>query len=88
LAVDTTRGVDAMPFAAFVAPLMERLREIAARTGAQVLDPSDSLCAVMRCPSVGEDGLPLYIDSNHLRASSAREHATFIDGTLFGPKAR
>lgn len=46
------------------------------------------LCAGMDCPSVGKDGLPLYIDSNHLRASFAREHAAFLDETLLAPKAR
>jgi hypothetical protein len=80
--------VDAAPFESFVAPLAQRLREIAARSGAEVLDPRSTLCAGMDCPSVGEDGLPLYIDSNHLRASFACAHAGFLDETLLGPNAR
>ncbi|HUJ53935.1 MAG TPA: acyltransferase family protein [Steroidobacteraceae bacterium] len=83
---DRAAPVDAAPFAVFVAPLMDRLREIAARTGARVLDPREALCAGMSCPSVGADGLPLYIDSNHLRAASARAQAGFLDVTLLAPR--
>jgi hypothetical protein len=88
LRADRTASVDAVPFEAFVAPLMERLREIAARTGAETLDPRSTLCAGMSCPAVGEDDLPLYVDSNHLRATFAREHAAFLDEALLGPYAR
>jgi peptidoglycan/LPS O-acetylase OafA/YrhL len=85
LVTDRTR-VDAAPFETFVAPLMSRLREIAARAGAQVLDPRSTLCAGMMCPAVAADGTPLFIDSNHLRASFAREHASFLDETLLVPQ--
>ena len=82
---DHDRRVDAAPYESYVAPLMDRLRAIAARTGAQVLDPRSTLCAGMTCPAVGSDGTPLYIDSSHLRASFARERASFLDETLLGP---
>jgi hypothetical protein len=36
----------------------------------------------MSCPAIGRDGLPLYIDSNHARAASAREAASFLDETV------
>jgi hypothetical protein len=62
------------------------LQESAARTGAKVIDPRSTLCAGMVCPAVGTDGMPLNIDSSHLRASYARERATFIDETLLGPQ--
>lgn len=76
---------DAAPFESFVAPLMERLRQLAARAGAQVLDPRATLCAGMNCATVGADGLPLYIDTSHLRAAAARGRASFLDVTLLGP---
>ena len=76
---------DATAFESFVAPLMERLRQLAARAGAQVLDPRTSLCQQMRCATVGTDGLPAYIDTSHLRAAAARERASFLDVTLLGP---
>jgi peptidoglycan/LPS O-acetylase OafA/YrhL len=75
-------AVDAADFEAFVAPVMDRLREIAARAGADVLDPRSTLCAGMSCPAIGPDGLPLYVDSNHTRASWARRAASFLDETL------
>jgi peptidoglycan/LPS O-acetylase OafA/YrhL len=83
---DYRRRVNAAPFETFVAPLMDRLREIATRAGAQVLDPRSTLCADMLCPAVAADGTPLFIDSNHLRASFARERASFLDETLLVPE--
>jgi peptidoglycan/LPS O-acetylase OafA/YrhL len=77
--LDPERRVDAREFEAFVAPLMDQLRAIAARTGATVLDPRSTLCDGMSCPAVAADGTPLYIDSNHLRAAYARERAGFLD---------
>ena len=74
--------VDAAPFESFVAPVTRRLRDVASHTGAQVIDPRSSLCVGMVCPSSGPDNLPLYLDSNHLRASAARERASFIDVVL------
>ncbi|HXO66240.1 MAG TPA: acyltransferase family protein [Steroidobacteraceae bacterium] len=79
------RMVDVTAFEAFVAPLMNRLRDIATHTGAQVLDPRSTLCADMRCPAVAADGTSLYIDSNHLRAAYARERAGFLDRTVLEP---
>jgi peptidoglycan/LPS O-acetylase OafA/YrhL len=74
--------VPAAPFETFVAPLMSRLREIATRSGARILDPGTTLCTDGSCAAVGPDELPLYIDSNHLRNTAARERATFLDETL------
>ncbi len=85
---DRSRSVDAAGWQAYVAPLMDRLRDIGARTGARVIEPRSSLCPGMVCPAVGSDGLPLYIDSSHLRAAYARQRARFIDETLLGPEAR
>ena len=88
LVLDGSRPVYAAPFEAFVAPLMSRLREIAARSGARILDPRTTLCTDMLCPAVGADGLPLYIDSNHLRNTAAREWASFLDETLLDAQTR
>jgi peptidoglycan/LPS O-acetylase OafA/YrhL len=79
--------VDAADFERFVAPVMDRLRAIAARTGAKVLDPRSTLCDGMSCPAIGADGLPLYVDSNHTRASWARRGASFLDGALIDPQS-
>jgi peptidoglycan/LPS O-acetylase OafA/YrhL len=79
VALDSGATLDARSFEAYVAPLMNTLREIAAHTGAQVVEPSSTLCRGFICPAADADGLPQYIDSNHLRGTAAREHATFID---------
>jgi hypothetical protein len=76
--------IDAAPFESYVAPLMNRLRDIATRSGAKVIDPRSTLCDGMSCPASDSDGLPRYIDSSHLRGFAAREHASFIDETLLG----
>jgi peptidoglycan/LPS O-acetylase OafA/YrhL len=88
LALTGARRIDAAPFESFVAPLTTRLRAIAARTGASALDPRSTLCDAMLCPATGDDGLPLYIDSNHLRARFASERAWFVDQILLGPPAQ
>lgn len=80
--------VDAGPFESFVAPLTNRLRGISAQTGAIAVDPRVTLCDGFLCPSTGSDGLPLYVDSNHLRSSFARERASFVDEMLLGPETQ
>ena len=79
--------VDAAAFESYVEPIMKRLREIAAQTGATAVDPRHWLCEGMICSSTDADGLPRYLDSNHLRAFSAREKASFIDEILLSPSA-
>ncbi len=78
------RSVDPAAFEAFVAPLTQRLREIAARAGAKALNPRDTLCEATLCATVDAQGIPLYRDSNHLRPSFAQERATFLDEVLLG----
>jgi peptidoglycan/LPS O-acetylase OafA/YrhL len=65
-----------------VPALQERLRMIAARTGARVIDPYDYLCRNGFCPAFDEAGQPIYKDEDHLRAAFVREKASFIDRVL------
>jgi peptidoglycan/LPS O-acetylase OafA/YrhL len=74
--------IDVGPYEVSVAPLMNRLRSIAAQSGAKAVDPRSTLCAQILCPAAGPDGMPLYIDSNHLGGFAARERASFIDQML------
>jgi len=81
------RSVDAGAYEAYVAPLMRKLRDIAHRTGAEVLDPRSTLCDGMSCPATLRDGgAPTHLDSNHLTSSYARERAGFIDPVLLGSR--
>jgi peptidoglycan/LPS O-acetylase OafA/YrhL len=84
LALGAGALIDALPFESYVAPLMNRLRDIATQSGAKVIDPRSTLCDGMICPASDSNGLPRYIDSSHLRGFAAREHASFIDETLLG----
>ncbi len=79
--------IDVAAFGAFVEPVTSRLRAVAARSGARVVDPLTTLCDRMFCPAVGADGIPLYLDSNHLSGFAARERASFVDQMLLGPDA-
>ena len=68
-------------------PIDARLREIAARSGAAVLDPADWLCSASSCPTADADGRPLYKDESHLRASFARTLEA-LDGFVYLDKRR
>jgi peptidoglycan/LPS O-acetylase OafA/YrhL len=85
---DKAPRIDAGPFESFAAPVMDRLRAIGAQTGAQVVDPRLTLCEGMICPARDSQGMPLYLDSNHLNGSNARERASFVDEMLLGPDAQ
>ncbi len=78
--------IDVAPFEAFTAPVRNRLVNLAARAGARVIDPLRTLCPAMSCPSTSEDGLPLYLDSNHMGNTAARENASFLDETLLAER--
>jgi peptidoglycan/LPS O-acetylase OafA/YrhL len=88
LALAGGRRIDAAAFESFVAPLMDRLRAIAAHSGAKVVDPRSTLCDGMTCAATGLDGLPLYLDSSHILARFTRERAAFVDQMLLGPETR
>ena len=85
LGSDKGSRIDAGPFESFAAPVMNRLRAIAAQTGAKVVDPRLTLCDGMFCPATDSKGMPLYLDSNHLNGSNARERASFVDEMVLGP---
>lgn len=80
--------VDAASFESFVEPLMSRLRAVAAHTGAKVLDPRSTLCDGMICPASDSNGVPLYLDTNHLSGFAARNRATFLDEILLDPRTQ
>lgn len=59
-----------------------RLRLVAKRTNAIIIDPVDTLCSNKICPIFSDLDSPLYRDSEHLTASYAENSALFIDDTL------
>jgi hypothetical protein len=62
--------------------LNRKLDDVARQSGAEILNPLDTLCHGDICPATDSDGSPLYRDSNHLRASKAARLATFVDDAL------
>lgn len=64
-------------------PIHAKLREVATRAGARVIDPLPWFCDAETCRGRTADNAIIYMDAGHLRASYVREHATFID-EVFG----
>jgi peptidoglycan/LPS O-acetylase OafA/YrhL len=60
-------------------PLSFRLASIASSQGAVPIKPVDYLCQKSYCPTLADDGMPVYTDNSHLRPAYVREHATFLD---------
>lgn len=61
----------------------EPLRAIAARVGATIVDPADTLCTSKVCPTTSPDGSPLFKDSSHLRTSVVRGRFDALDRFVF-----
>ncbi|MEO8577019.1 MAG: acyltransferase family protein [Gemmatimonadales bacterium] len=59
--------------------LRERLRALATKEGVTVIDPMDSLCDQVTCPTVDSAGRPVYRDDHHFRPSFVRNYVTFLD---------
>jgi hypothetical protein len=68
-------------------PIDDRLRDIAARVGAVIVDPTDSLCSREECPALDESERPLFKDLSHIRASVVRERFTALDRFVLLPAA-
>ncbi len=58
------------------------LSELAAASGAVLIDPIRQLCPQRQCPVFDSAGNPLYRDGSHLTRSYAIHAATYIDVTL------
>lgn len=67
------------PWATPQKQLHERMRQIAKRSGAIVIDPIPTLCNQDQCTRADADATPIYKDSGHLRAEYVRQFATYID---------
>jgi peptidoglycan/LPS O-acetylase OafA/YrhL len=63
-------------------PVAEKLRALAARTGAVIVDPFARMCDSTKCPTLDARGAPIYRDEHHIRASYARADATFLDSIV------
>jgi hypothetical protein len=67
-------------------PVRDRLMAVARSTKAGVVEPMKWLCDAKTCSGRTRDGQLIYTDGGHLRATFARERATFMDVTLGPPR--
>ena len=63
----TSRDIDLENYNYYRREVVGKLFEIASRTGATVIDPSEDLCKDELCPTRDFEGKPFYSDSNHIR---------------------
>lgn len=61
--------VDQISFERNAAEVKRRLMELAAAIGGKFVDPFEFLCDGRRCPTVDQDGVPYYLDDQHIRAT-------------------
>lgn len=79
------RAKDVLPpivrrdFVLRTSPVTNRLRAIARRTGAEVIDPVEALCGPTICPTKAPGGMPMYWDDDHLRAEYVRDFISYLD---------
>lgn len=62
--------------------LGEKLREIAKRANAVIIDPIKHFCKDKQCRTVLSDGTPIYKDAGHIRPFYIRQFADFMDVTV------
>jgi peptidoglycan/LPS O-acetylase OafA/YrhL len=75
-------GVAAQTVLRHDAPIRSELAAIAARLGLRVIDPLTELVKDGRFPAVSDQGVPLYKDTNHLRATTVRNLIRYLDVTV------
>jgi len=80
-----SRPAERTSIARAIGPFVSRLIQIANDTGAQVIDPMNSLCNEKDCSPVTAGGDPIYHDSWHLRASYIQAHVNYMDQTVLAP---
>jgi hypothetical protein len=73
------KQIDRASVDALLEPASSRLIQIAKSTGATIINPVPFVCHSDYCPTLADDGLPVYTDGSHLRPAFVREHITFLD---------
>lgn len=75
-------GFDLVRFEDKRSAINKVLSDIAAETGALLIDPIPTLCPKGECPILDQDGSPLYRDPWHMRPFYVLRAATYLDQTL------
>jgi hypothetical protein len=74
-------------YIAAISPIVDRLKAIAAHTGAHVINPISALCDSQRCPLITADGLPIFRDRSHLNPAFVRGHVRYLDDIFIASRA-
>jgi SGNH domain (fused to AT3 domains) len=64
--------IDRFLFEKKAAPIKSRLIALASSIGGKFVDPLNFLCDSRRCPTVDEDGVPYFMDEQHVRSSTVK----------------
>jgi len=73
--------------AAEMEPIVNRLRQVAAATGARTIDPMRWLCTDAACSVLTDDGVPVYQDAAHLNPVYVRDRIRYLDEVFLEPQA-
>jgi peptidoglycan/LPS O-acetylase OafA/YrhL len=63
-------------------PVVAKLRQIAAHTGALTIDPIAALCNDSVCPLLTARGAPIHKDASHLNPAYVRESVRYLDAVV------
>jgi peptidoglycan/LPS O-acetylase OafA/YrhL len=72
-------AIERADFDRFITPVKVVFEATARRAGAILIEPLDAMCTLTLCSAFDADGMLRYKDSNHLRQTWTRDHASFID---------
>jgi hypothetical protein len=56
-----------------------RLSKIADLTNAKIIDPISHLCNAEYCPALSKEGIPIYLDDNHLFDQYSATRVRYLD---------
>lgn len=77
-----TAPVQQSTFMSIFGPINDRLIKVAKLSGAQIIDPLDTLCTAGVCPIVDGNGDPLYRDTMHIRPKFVKSQVRYLDKTV------
>jgi len=61
----------------------EQISRLAKKHDIKVIDPLDALCDAQLCNTADVNGVPIYKDAKHIRASYMRKHVSFLDDMVY-----
>jgi len=69
-------------FADRYASFNEKITKLAVKYQIEVINPLDALCNTQQCSTADSEGVPIYKDNKHIRASYMRSNVVFLDNMV------